>query len=121
MNNIESLELKISKFLRVGVLLAAVFMFIGWMMQFKLTANPFFSFSIYDQIPFTDLLQHHLYRKNWGALISYLGLIILISLPVIRVALTGFLFLRQKEFILAGIAFLVLFGLVISFVFGFEH
>ena len=121
MNEIESLELKISKFLRVGVLVAAAFMFVGWMMQFKLTANPFFNFSTYDQIPFVDMIQHHIMRKNYGALISYTGLIVLISLPLIRVALTGFLFLKQKEFILAGVAFLVLFGLIISFVFGFEH
>lgn len=121
MNEIESLELKISKFLRAGVLVAAFFMFIGWMMQFKLTANPFFSFATYDQIPFTDMIQHHILRKNYGALISYFGLIVLISLPLIRVTLTGFLFLKQKEYILAAVAFLVLFGLIISFVFGFEH
>lgn len=118
--DIEALELKISKFLRLGVLIAAILMLIGWIMQFKWGGNPFFHFEIYDEVPFKNQLFFHYSKKHWGYLLSYTGLIVLISLPLIRVLLTAILFLRQKEFALALIAFVVLLGLVISFTFGIE-
>jgi uncharacterized membrane protein len=120
MNEIESLELKIAKFLRVGVIVAGIIMFAGWITQFQLTGNPFFNFETYDKIPLIELLQFHLYRKHWGVLLSYAGLFSLISLPLIRVLLTAILFLKQKEFILALIAFTVLIGLLISMSLGIE-
>ena len=119
-NEIESLELKISKFLRYGVLVAAFFMIIGFILQFKWHHNVFYVFDTYDQIPFQNQILHSLYHKKWGPLFSYAGLIILISLPIIRVFLTGIIFLKQKEKILAYIAFLVLILLAISFTFGIE-
>lgn len=120
MNNIESLELKIANFLRFGVVIAGILMFVGWMAQFKISANPFFNFETYDHIPMKDLLSFHLKQKNWGMLISYMGLVALISLPVIRVILTAILFLRQKDFILALVAIVVLVGLIISMTLGIE-
>lgn len=120
MNNIESLELKIAKFLRIGVIIAGLIMFVGWMAQFKLTGDPFFNFQTYDHLPLQDLLALHVYRKHWGALISYAGLATLISLPVIRVFLTAILFLKQKEFLLGMIALTVLIGLIFSISLGIE-
>lgn len=120
MNDIESLELKISKFLRAGVYLAGAIMFIGWVWKFQWNGNPFFNFEVYDRIPLTDLIKQHIYLKDWGILISYLGLMVLISLPLIRVFLTGILFFRQKEYTLAGIAFVVLSGLTASMLLGLE-
>ena len=118
--DIETLELKISKFLRLGVLCAAIFMLIGWILQFHWYGNPFFHFEIYDQVSFSHQLIFHYQRGHWGHLLSFFGLIILISLPLIRVLLTAILFLRQKERALAFIAFLVLMGLMVSFTFGIE-
>lgn len=120
MNNIESLELKIAKFLRVGVIVSGIIMFAGWMTQFKLSGDPFYNFQVYDHIPLQDLIGFHIYRKHWGVLISYFGLASLISLPVIRVILTAVLFIRQKEFALALIAFTVLLGLMLSMFLGIE-
>lgn len=120
MNTIESLELKIAKFLRVGVAVAGGLMFVGWCFQIKWSGDPFFNFRIYDQIPFKDMVEFAIYRKQWGILISYTGLVTLISLPVIRVLLTTYLFLRQKEKILAGIAAVVLLGLILSMTLGIE-
>lgn len=120
MNDIESLELKISKFLRAGVYLAGAVMFVGWVWKFKWSGNPFFNFEVYDRIPFIDLIKQHIYLKDWGILVSYAGLLILISLPLIRVLLTGILFIRQKEYTLAGIAFIVLSGLTASMLLGIE-
>ena len=118
--DIETLELKISKFLRWGVLFAAILMLIGWILQFKWSGNPFFHFEVYDQIPFSSQIFFHYRKEHWGHLLSYAGLIVLISLPLIRVLLTAILFLKQKEFALAIIAFLVLLGLIVSFTFGIE-
>lgn len=120
MNELESLELKISKFLRLGVIVAGLLMMIGFIVQFKWNANPFYVFDTYDHIPLINQLKFHYRHQHWGHLSSYLGLIILISLPIIRVMLTGVLFIKQKEYPLAGIAFLVLLGLIISFTFGIE-
>lgn len=120
MNKIESLELKIATFLRIGVIIAGIIMFAGWMSQFKLNGDPFFNFQTYDHIPLQDLIALHLRRGHWGALLSYLGLAALISLPLIRVLLTTILFLRQKEFALAFIALTVLMGLLFSMYLGIE-
>ena len=120
MNNIESLELKIAKFLRFGVIVAGLIMFAGWMMQFKFNGDPFFNFQTYDHIPLQDLIGLHLHRKHWGALTSYLGLATLISLPIIRVFLTAILFVKQKEYLLGMIAVTVLLGLLLSMSLGIE-
>ena len=120
MNQIESLEYKIATFLRAGVIVAGTLMLTGWLIQFKLHGNPFFNFETYDHIPLADLLKIHLHHKSWGVLISYVGMVTLISLPIIRVVLTAILFIRQKEYVLAMIAFAVLAGLILSMTLGIE-
>jgi uncharacterized membrane protein len=120
MNELENLELKISKFLRAGVIVSGLLMLTGWLMQIELSLDPFLVFKTYDHIPFQDIFALHLKNKQWGYLISYAGLVSLIFLPVIRVLLTAVLFIHQKERLLALIAALVLLGLFISFSFGIE-
>ena len=121
MDTIENLELKIAKLLRIGVIIAGLLMLVGWLMQVKLYGNPFFNFQTYDEIPLLELFKFHLKTRQWGALISYSGLIVLISLPLIRVILTTYLLLRQKEYHLAVIAFTVMIGLVLSMSLGIGH
>lgn len=120
MNEFESLELKISKFLRGGVIFAGLIMLAGYVMQFKFSGDPFFNFQTYDQISFEQLLRFHYSIGQWGALVSYAGLLVLISLPLIRVALTTLLFLKQKDFSLALIAGTVLLALIVSMTLGIE-
>lgn len=120
MDEIESLELKISKFLRFGVLLSGVIMFVGWVLQLRWRGNPFYNYDTYDPISLVRLLEVYLRNENWGALISYFGLVVLISLPIIRVLLTAILFITQKERLLALIALIVLSGLVASVLLGIE-
>lgn len=116
----EELEIKIALFLRYGVFIAGFVMFAGWAMNFKFSGDPYFGFSTYDQIPLRDLVEYYIRRKNWGALVSYSGLAMLISLPLIRVLLTMILFLKQKEHTLAGVAFIVFAGLMLSLFLGIE-
>lgn len=120
MDEIQNLELKIAKFLRVGIIVAGLMMLVGWGMGLKFKIDPFFNFQIYDPIPFQDLYNYHLKRGDWWILLSYAGLATLISLPVIRVLLTGILFIKQGEKTLAFVATLVLLALFVSFALGIE-
>ncbi|MFP5387124.1 MAG: DUF1634 domain-containing protein [Bacteriovoracia bacterium] len=120
-NTIETLELRIARLLRIGVIIAGLLMLVGWLLQVKLNGNPFFNFQTYDEIPLLDLFDFHFRTRQWGPLITYAGLIVLISLPLIRVILTTYLFLRQKEYHLALIAFVVMVGLIVSMGLGIGH
>lgn len=120
MDELESLELKISKFLRFGVIVAGVFMFVGWMGQLAFQGQSIELLKTYHAISLEETLRMALEKKAWAELIAYLGLFILIALPIIRVFLTAFLFVKQKEYILAGIASFVLIALIVSFTLGIE-
>jgi uncharacterized membrane protein len=120
MDKLMTLEFKIAKFLRIGVLVAGLLMLIGWLTSFQWAGNPLEKFHSYSQLPVFLHLELALMDENWGLLISYVGLLALISLPVLRVLLTMILFIKQKEFILAGVAALVVIGLLVSFTFGIE-
>lgn len=120
MDGLESLELKISKFLRSGVMLSAFFMLVGWIFYLLENGTSFDLLKIYHEKSLFKTLELAISTNSWGQLATYLGLSILISLPITRVFLTGFLFLKQKEFILASMAFFVFIVLIISFTLGIE-
>ncbi len=120
MDKVEDLELKISKFLRAGILVAGFFILAGWLVRFKWSENPFLRFQHYERTSFFDMAEIHFMSEDWAFFLSYSGLFILISLPIIRVMLTGILFFKQKEKILGSVAFAVLFFLLLSFGLGFE-
>ncbi len=116
----ESLELKISKFLRAGVLLAGIFLAIGWISNLFLHGFNYEHLQTYHELSLLDALKAIVARGNWGDLIGYIGLGILIFLPISRVFLTAWLFIKQKEYLLAGIAGFVLVALIVSFTLGIE-
>lgn len=120
MDRIEALELKIAKLLRIGVIVSGILMATGWLFTFSWNANPFVNYETYDQIAFLELWHFHLSRGNWGAIISYAGLVGLIALPVLRVLFTAFLFMRNKERLLAALAMVVFLCLLLSMVLGIE-
>lgn len=120
MDQLESLELKISKFLRLGVLCSGFFLLLGWLGNFSFENSNPARFATYSPVDMFTSIEVALMGGNWALLLSYLGLIILISLPMIRVLLTAVLFLKQKENILAAIAGFVLVALIVSFTFGIE-
>lgn len=115
-----NLELFIAKFLRYGVLFAGLLIFAGWMSQIDFHANVFANFMHYQPAPLTETLRALIAGQEWGLLTAYAGLVVLIALPLSRVALTAFVFLAERDFILAFCALLVLFGLGVSFALGFE-
>lgn len=120
MDQLESLELRISKFLRLGVLVAGFFMLIGWISQSINQPDSLLALKTYHSSTLSETLSNAWTTSSWGVLISYLGLAILISLPITRVFLTAVLFLKQKEYLLAGIAAFVLVALIVSFSLGIE-
>ncbi|MBA2405065.1 MAG: DUF1634 domain-containing protein [Bdellovibrionales bacterium] len=120
MKDLENMELKISKFLRAGVILSGVIIAIGWGMSFKSDSDPFVPLQTYSSLNIVDSLQMNFILQNWGKIIAYFGLALLISLPVIRVFLSVILFIKQKEKTMALIGAIVLIGLILSFSLGVE-
>lgn len=118
---IEDVEVKIGRFLRGGVLFAGAVIALGWLLNFSWSEDIFTKYRTYDPIPLQNFVQYYYNQGEWGYVLSYLGLGILISLPLLRVLLTGLLFLRTGERVLAAIAALVLVGLIVSFSLGITH
>jgi uncharacterized membrane protein len=117
---LHQLELKISTFLRAGTVLAGSCILTGWLWSAS-GMDPFFNFREYDPISFHLLFQHALDNQQWGTVLTYAGLLALISLPMLRVLLTLVLFMRQGDRKMAGIATIVLLGLILSMSLGVEH
>jgi uncharacterized membrane protein len=115
-----SLELKIAKLLRWGVLSAAALMLFGWISFLDFSKNPLLKFHNYKEESLKQSLESAIQNHQWGILIAYVGLGFLISLPCIRVLMTGVLFIKQKERALAVAAFFVFTILILSFSLGIE-
>lgn len=117
---LESLELKISKFLRLGVLVAGAFMLVGWLANVLRGVDAVGRLTIYAKMPLVDDLVQARGTGDWAQMSTYLGLLILILLPFSRVVLTMILFLRRREWILAAAAGFVSLALVVSVVLGID-
>jgi uncharacterized membrane protein len=113
-------ELLIVRFLKWGVIISGFLMFVGLSKLIKFSGNPFFNFQTYDQIPLSELITYYTKIQDWGTLCSYVGLGLLILLPFIRVFITIFIFLKNREYVLSGIAFIVLIGLIFGLYLGFK-
>src|SRR5690606_36286741 len=103
-----------------GIVVAGLIMLLGWLASIKDLGNSFLEFQHYNQIPFHQQLNLSLKNGQWGVLLSYVGLLSLISLPLIRVLLTGILFILKREKTMAFLSWLLLLGLFVSFTFGIE-
>jgi uncharacterized membrane protein len=119
-DDLHTLELKIAKFLRVGVLVAGALLLVGWIGMILTQSAGLSGFHEYQEASPRELWELALASKRWPLLISYVGLACLISLPVLRVLLTSVLFFRQREKLLGCIALLVLLLLLFSFSQGIE-
>lgn len=119
-DEINRLELIISHLLRIGVMVAGSLLAIGWIWMWLNGRDISQNLRDYNPQAFTDTLQWAFIMKDRAVLMSLLGLVFLVMLPVIRVFLTAVLFLWQKEFRLALMAFLVFAALVVSFSLGID-
>ncbi len=116
----EILEIRISLFLRYGVLVAGALMLVGWLANLDLGNNPFAQFSQYHELPLFQVIATAIEKRDFTVLLSYAGLFCLISLPIIRVLLTAVLFLKERQFVMAALASFVFGALILSFALGFH-
>lgn len=115
---LHDLELKIARLLRAGVLIAGLFIFIGWVWDISVTGDQLMNFKDYHSVSLIDSIRECISSGRYPILVTYFGLALLVLLPVTRVLLTGILFIIQKERILGFIAIFVFAVLVASFSLG---
>lgn len=111
-------DILVSKFLRYGVFLVAIFLTLGWILEIDLKGNVFASYEHYQERNLFDSLTEAWVHKKMGLLLSYFGLGLLISLPLFRVIMTGILFAKKKEYEMMSLCLVVLFGLALSVFLG---
>jgi uncharacterized membrane protein len=119
---VDELEYRISLFLRRGVFTATFLLAVGFLGQifFPHTEQSLGIYQKFEGIPFAIRLQTAIFENNWFSLFSCAGLVALISLPIIRVALTGFLFWRNNEKAMSLMALAVFFMLILSLCLGID-
>lgn len=110
----EELELTISRFLKIGVLLSAAVMLIGLLM-FLITGNSGYAGDIYPTNPLL-ILAGVAALKPYAIIMT--GLFILILTPVVRVGVSIIVFLKEKDYTYVAISGLVFIILIISFLIG---
>lgn len=129
--DVRRLELRIAVLLRAGVLASAGLMAsgwaLGWIWEWPASAGAglgspaaFAALGSYQTRPLSAELSSLVAARAWPVLLCYLGLFLLVLLPLIRVFLTSVLFARQRERLLSALAAGVFLALVASFFLGLE-
>lgn len=114
------LELITSHLLRVGVLIAGVFLLIGWVWLWIKNGDSLQNFQTYEPTGLIESIHWSLVNNDRAMMVSIVGMVLLVLLPVARVFMTGVLFIKQKDYILALMAFLVFIALVASCFLGID-
>ncbi|MFZ3228593.1 MAG: DUF1634 domain-containing protein [Pseudobdellovibrio sp.] len=117
---LRSLELRISLILRAGVVISGTFLLIGWLWMWGSQGDHLKSFVTYHPDSFFTSFQRAFFEQNYSLILTYIGLIVLVLLPLIRVLMTGILFIQQKDRALGAMAFFVFIILVASFLLGID-
>lgn len=120
LKELHKLELIISKMLRVGVMTAGACLLMGWVGMWLQNGSQLSSFTVYQPEPFLEKIEWAILTRDRALMMSLIGLIILVVLPLVRVLLTGILFLFQHDYKLAVMAFGVFATLVASFFLGID-
>lgn len=118
--SLHELELKISHLLRAGVLFAGMLLLVGWLWMWAQGGDVLGSYSEYKPQSLSESIQWALIMNDRALLLSFAGLGVLVTLPLVRVLMTGILFVKQKDYRLAIMAFAVFIALVASFFLGIE-
>lgn len=112
-SKIDEMEIIISKFLKIGVLVSAFIIFIGFIM-FLITGDSGYG----NTFPTTPvaIFQGLIKLKSYAIILT--GLLILIATPVFRVGVSIIVFIKEKDYLYVKITSLVFLILIISFVLG---
>lgn len=113
-SKIEEMEIIISNFLRIGVVLSAIIVFIGLLM-FLVSGNSGYNGDYFPKTP-TEIFNGVVLLKPYAIIL--LGLIILILTPVFRVGVSILVFIKEKDFLYVKITSFVFVILIISFILG---
>lgn len=113
-SKIYDVELIISKSLRIGVILSAVTILAGLLM-FLVSGNSGYPGNTYPTT-IKEIIKGFLQLKSYGVIMT--GLLILIATPVLRVAVSVMVFLKEKDYLYVKITGLVLVILLFSFMLG---
>ncbi|QLY23975.1 DUF1634 domain-containing protein [Bdellovibrio sp. KM01] len=117
---LHDLELKISKMLRSGVYIAGMLLLIGWLWQLYNSGDTLSDFQNYESRSLVETIHWAVVMHDRPLIVSISGLVVLVLLPITRVFLTGILFVKQKDRVLAIMAFAVFTCLVASFFLGID-
>lgn len=117
---LHELELKISHLLRAGVLISGTLLLIGWLWNLIQKGDILTTLNVYHPHPLWETIQSSLQNHDEAQLVSLTGVIILVLMPIIRVLMTGILFLKEKDYRLAIMAFGVFTALAASFFLGID-
>jgi uncharacterized membrane protein len=113
-SKIEEMEIIISNFLRIGVVLSAIIVLIGLSM-YLISGNSGYNGS-YFPTTISEIFSGFIVFKPYAIIL--VGLIILILTPVFRVGVSILVFIKEKDFLYVKITSLVFIILIISFVLG---
>lgn len=107
-------DLIIARILRYGINVVSVLFVIGWASSISFSENIFLNYQSYHAVALSEQIRAVWLGQQWGSILAYLGLAILISLPILRVLMVGILFTRNKEYKMVSITALVALGLILS-------
>ncbi|MBB3131629.1 putative membrane protein [Paenibacillus rhizosphaerae] len=112
--DILEVELAVSRWLRVGVVLSAAVIIAGLVLFFIQGSSGYPGSSYPHNLP--DIMSGIASFKPYAVITA--GLILLILTPVLRVAISIWVFVREGDKLYTGITTLVLLILIISFILG---
>ncbi len=113
-SKIEGTEIFISKILRIGVIVSALVIGFGLILLF-VTGKSGYPGSSFPTSP-GDIFRGLAVLKPYGVILT--GLLILIITPVLRVGISIFTFLKEKDYTYVVITAIVFVILIISFLLG---
>ncbi|MFB0840796.1 DUF1634 domain-containing protein [Paenibacillus oleatilyticus] len=112
--SIAVVELRISQYLRAGVLLSAAVILLGLVLFLILGDSGYPGRTFPARLP--EIGQGLLQLKPYAVIL--MGLLMLILTPVFRVGISILVFLKEKDYLYAGISLLVFLILIVSFLLG---
>lgn len=109
--NVKEMDIIISSFLRIGILFSSLVILTGLLM-FLISGKSGYSGAFYPTHPM-DVFKGCYLLKPYA--IIMFGLMLLIAIPVLRVAVSIIVFFKEKDFLYVKITSSVLIILIISF------
>lgn len=111
---LEKMEVTISRFLRLGVIISAIFIFLG-LFLFIVTGKSGYQ-GDYFPTTFQEVFQGFIHVKAFAIIL--VGLILLIFTPIFRVGVTILIFWKNKDYTFLKITIFVFAVLIFSFIMG---